>query len=392
MVELSLHFKYQIIREKNMLPDAVKEGSILVVDDEVMNLDIIREIFEGAGIEKYKSTTDPYEAIELFRNEEFDLVLLDMLMPKMNGKEVAENFQKVRPDHNVPVLVLTAVADKKVARYMLSDGGAKDYLTKPFDEYELVARIKNLLEVRMSQKNLELKVKERTKEQWLTQVALIQALGHSAEFRDNETGAHILRIGLISQCIAQEIGWSEKKSNMLRITAPLHDLGKVGIPDHILLKEGPLDAGERKVIETHTVIGFNILNNTGARNSTLIKMAKNIALNHHEKWDGKGGYPRKIFGEEIPPEARIVAVSDVFDALLSKRPYKEPWAEDKALHYIRSNSGKQFEPAIVSAFLHAYPRIVELRAEYSDDKMKDMKWRSTMASLDDGHQAMGMYL
>ena len=350
-----------------MTSDPLKESRILVIDDEPLNLDIVKEILNDAGYRNVTLSSRPGDALDLFMKEEFDLILLDLLMPDMSGKDFAHRLQKFRPDHGIPILVLTAVTDKKITQYMLTYGGAVDYLTKPFEGPELLARINNILTAKMNRDHLKKLVKKRTQDVWKAHLSTINSLARAAEFKDNETGAHIKRIGLMSRSIAEAMGWDVRRARLLQITAPLHDLGKVGIADHILLKNGPLDPDERKIMEKHTIIGALLLLESGSCDNEMLQMAAGIALNHHEKWDGQGGYPRGISGDRIPLEARIVSCVDVFDALLSRRPYKEPWEMERAIDYIRSNSGKQFDPEIVKVFLRHVEDLKSIREEHEDD-------------------------
>ncbi len=350
-----------------MKTDINLNSKILIVDDEPFNLRIVTEILEESGFTNLTAESDPKEALRIFLKEKPDLVLLDLLMPEVSGKDFVSFLETKIPQHGVPILILTAVTDKKVTQYMLARDGVVDYLTKPFEAAELLARVRNILSARMNQKQLEFLVNQKTESERSAHNALIQTLARTAEFKDNETGAHIRRIGFISHMIAIEMGWSEPRCNMIGLTAPLHDLGKVGIPESVLLKNGPLSFEERKLMEKHTVLGAVLLMESGLGDNETVKMAINIALNHHEKWDGQSGYPRGISGKDIPMEARITAVADVFDALMSKRPYKQAWEADAAIDYIKSNSGKQFDPDVVGAFLTKFNEILIIREKHQDE-------------------------
>jgi putative two-component system response regulator len=359
---------------------------ILVVDDEPFNLQIVAETLNEAGFTNVVTEGNPKEALKLFVKTDFDLLLLDLLMPEFSGKDFVNFVESKFPGNSVPIVILTAVSDKKVIQYMLSKGNVVDYLTKPFEAAELLARVKNILAARTTHIQLERLVLEKTEESRQAHSAIIQALARAAEFKDNETGAHIKRIGLISQTIALALGWSEDKANMIHLTSPLHDLGKVGIPEEVLLKTGPLSHDEKKLMEKHTILGAVLLMESGMGENELVQMATNIALNHHEKWDGQGGYPRGLARDKIPIEARIVAVADVYDALLSKRPYKEAWKPDRALEYVRENSGKQFDPSVAEVFLNNADKINAIRDknidEFTSYMVRAKRFENQLLSLD----------
>jgi putative two-component system response regulator len=347
---------------------------ILIVDDEVQNLAIVKEILDLSGFEQIFLYTSPSLALKFFAEHEVDIVLLDLRMPEMTGPQLASEFERVRPGHKIPILVLTAVSDKKVRDFMLSLGGAHDFLIKPFDDQDLLNRTCNLLETRLTHKQLTDMVEKRTSQIQLairhlkdSRQAIIQTLGRAGEYRDEETGAHTLRMGAMSAILAQAIGWDSQQVEQLRLAAPVHDIGKIGIPDGILLKKGKLADHERLIMQEHVEIGRSILlGSLISRQSALLQAAAEIAYGHHEKWDGVGGYPRGIKGEEIPLAARIVAVADTFDALLSRRPYKEPWEPKVAINYIIESSGKQFDPRIVAAFRSCSTQLLQVQSSMAD--------------------------
>jgi putative two-component system response regulator len=275
-------------------------------------------------------------------------------MPYMNGFEVIERLQQLIPEGAyIPILVLTADITTEAKQKALSIG-ARDFITKPFDYVEVLLRIKNLLETRhlhlqIQNQNYELeaKVRKRTQELEASQMEMLDRLAHAAEYRDDDTGEHIKRVGRICNHIATALGLSEQTSELIRLAAPLHDVGKIAIPDSTLLKPARLTPEEFEVVKTHTLIGARML---GDGHSDLMKMAERIALTHHERWDGTG-YPAGLAGEEIPIEGRITSVADVFDALTNERPYKAAWSREDALAEIRRQTGKQFDPAVVEVFL-----------------------------------------
>ena len=356
-----------------MTDEEYGEFKILVVDDEPVNVEVLEDILEIAGYNHVISTTDPYEAVRLYGERGFDLVLLDLFMPGMDGFEVLEKFKETKCDPPVPVLVLTALRDRET-RLKALRRGARDFIAKPFDHQEVLARIHNLLEVRLAQKQLkshniilDQKVRERTQELHDTRLEIIRRLGIAAEYRDNETGLHIIRMSLFSQLLGKVAGMGDSEAEMLLQTSPMHDIGKIGIPDSILLKPGKLNREEWETMQTHTTIGAKILSD---HPSELFQTARIIALTHHEKWNGMG-YPQGIAGNDIPLVGRLVAVADVFDALTSKRPYKEPWPVDKAVAQLEQDSGKHFDPTLVDSFKEALQDILKIKDFYDEPQSRE---------------------
>ena len=306
----------------------------------------------SAGYQAFVSSTDPLKAVDLYRQYRPDLVVLDLHMPMLDGIGVLERLNEHMPEGTyVPVLVITGDLSPTTKQRALS-AGAKDFLGKPFDPLEVVLRIKNLLEARslyveLQRQNevLEEKVAQRRYELEDAQLEILERLGRTAEFRDDDTMQHTQRVGAISARIAEALGLPDDLVKTLRLAAPLHDIGKIGVPDNILLKLGKLTQDEYDVIKTHTAIGARILSGS---THLLLQMAEQIALTHHERWDGHG-YIGGLRGEEIPLVSRIVAVADVFDALTHQRPYKDPWPVDDAIREIEHQSGQQFDPQVVAA-------------------------------------------
>ncbi|MGH2573011.1 MAG: HD domain-containing phosphohydrolase [Actinomycetota bacterium] len=327
---------------------------ILIVDDQPANVRLMERLLERAGYHNLRSTTDPRETLSLFTEFQPDLILLDLLMPHLDGVAVMEALRPhIPPTTFLPILVLTADSTPEAKQRALS-AGAKDFLTKPFDRTEVLLRIHNLLETRRLHRQLqglndrlEQKVIERTQELEVARNETLERLALAAERRDDDTGDHIGRVGQISALVAEALELPMDQIEMIRRAAPLHDVGKIGIPDGILLKPGKFTPEEFEQMKTHSAIGAQIL--AGSR-VPLLQLAEEIALNHHERWDGSG-YPKGLRGEAIPLAARIVAVVDVFDALTHERPYKEAWSEHDALEEIRKQSGKHFDPRVVEAFL-----------------------------------------
>jgi len=349
----------------------ISQANVLIVDDQIVNIKLLERILSQAGYTNIISTTDSRQVIELFNQHDIDLLLLDIRMPNMDGFEVmAKLKEEVSPIYYdyLPVLVLTAELTSETRSKALS-AGAKDFLTKPFDQVEALQRISNILEVRLLhkqvlQQNLELesRVKERTQELEDSRLEIIRRLGLAAEYKDNETGNHVLRMSLFSQMLAKAVGLSDAQSEMILHAAPMHDIGKIGIPDKVLLKRGKLDDDEWRIMQTHVDIGVELLSGSDV---PLMVMAKNIAESHHEWWDGSG-YPNGLAGEAIPIEGRICALCDVFDALTSERPYKKAWSIDDAIGHIRQRSGSHFDPSLVEVFGTILDDILVCRQQYLD--------------------------
>ncbi|HEV7388469.1 MAG TPA: HD domain-containing phosphohydrolase, partial [Gemmatimonadaceae bacterium] len=305
--------------------DVSREARILIIDDHQANIEALKRILRSAGFVAVNSATDPLVGVGLVQTWSPDLVLLDFHMPRLDGFGVLESIRPQLGDGGyLPVLMLTADPSDDTKRRALA-GGAKDFLTKPFDATEVVLRIENLLEtrsayttIRRQNELLEHRVAERTRELEEAQVEMLQRLAAASEFRDDDTGEHTHRVGDIAALLARGIGLSEAEVDVIRRAAPLHDVGKIGIPDSILLKPGRLTNEERRIMRTHVDIGAAML---AGGHSALVQMAERIARSHHERWDGKG-YPDGHAGDRIPIAARIVAVADFLDALTHKRPYR----------------------------------------------------------------------
>jgi putative two-component system response regulator len=331
----------------------LKQLRIVAVDDEESNLLLLKRILERDGYTHVFVTRDPARVPDMFVELRPDLVLLDLHMPGMDGFELMDRLAPLTGDGNdVPFLVLTADATDETKRRALSVG-ARDFLTKPLDRVELLLRVRNLLHVkqlqdRLREQNAELedKVAERTRDLEQARVEVLERLALAAEYRDDDTQEHAWRIGRICALVAASIGLSPEDVELIARAAPLHDIGKIGIPDVILLKPGRLMDEEFEIIKTHTIIGAEIL---AGSQSPLLRLAEDIALTHHERWDGRG-YPGGLSGDAIPVGGRIVAVADVFDALTHERPYKQPWPVDEAVAEILSQAGRQFDPGVVDAF------------------------------------------
>lgn len=345
----------------------IKEAKILIVDDQPANVTLIEKMLDIDGYINVISTTDPTQVEAIYMEQNSDLVLLDLNMPVMDGYQVLAKIREVDPDYP-PIIVLTAQSDRE-SRIKALDLGARDFLAKPFDRVELMTRIRNMLEVRImtkamknQNKILDGMVKERTQELNDTRLEVIRRLGRAAEYRDDMTGYHIIRMSRYSQLLALAAGMSEDEAETLLNASPMHDIGKIGIPDNVLLKPGKLDPEEWAIMQTHVDIGVEILSGSS---SGLMDMAAEIAQHHHEKWDGSG-YPRALVGEDIPLTGRIVAIADVFDALTTERPYKQAWPIEETVEFFKDQSGKHFEPRLVELFLEILPDILAIREQYSE--------------------------
>jgi putative two-component system response regulator len=335
------------------MPELVQNARVLIVDDEDANIRVLSRTLEHAGYQHVFSSCDSREARPLYIRHRPDLILLDLHMPHLDGFEVMEQLGQIAEATYLPILVMTGDLDPETKQRALAMG-AKDFVYKPFDPVEVQLRIRTLLETRFlylriqSQNHmLEAKVHERTRALEDAQIEIIERLAVAAEFRDDNTGQHTQRVGQTAALVAQQLGWSDMQVNLIRRAAPLHDVGKIGIPDVILMKPGKLTTEEFDVIKTHAAIGARIL--SGSR-FPLLQMAEQIALSHHEWWDGNG-YTSGIREDAIPVPGRIVAVADVFDALTQQRPYKPAWPLSDAIGEIERQRGRQFDPKVADAFL-----------------------------------------
>lgn len=329
-----------------------RNARILMVDDEDANLDILRRTLSRAGFWRLESTLDSREAASLYVRHRPDLILLDLHMPHMDGLQVLDTLREITEATYLPILILSGDLTPEARRDALSRG-AKDFVSKPFQPDELLLRIKTLLETRFlyleiqSQNQvLEAKVRERTRELVEAQIEIIERLAIAAEFRDDNTGQHTQRVGQMSALLARQLGLPDSQVSLIARAAPLHDVGKIGVPDTILLKIGKLTPAEFELVKQHTVIGARIL--SGGK-FPLLRLAEDIAYSHHERWDGQGyAGLRKT---DIPLAGRIVAVADVFDALTQQRPYKPAWPVGEAIAEIDRQREHQFDPGVVEAFL-----------------------------------------
>ena len=320
---------------------------LLLVDDEPTNLQVLRHVLQADY--RLLFATDGARALQVAREQLPQLILLDIMMPGMDGYAVCRALKADPATAGIPVIFITALDDSQDETAGFDVGGV-DYLTKPVSPPVVRARVRTHLSlVRMDE------LRE-------TRLQIVQRLGRAAEYKDNETGMHVIRMSHFSQLLALAAGCSPAWAEDLLNAAPMHDVGKIGIPDAVLRKPGPLDADEWATMRRHPEIGAEII---GEHPSGVLQLAREIALAHHEKWDGSG-YPRGLAGEAIPLSARIVAIADVFDALTTRRPYKEPWPVQEAMNHIAAQAGKHFDPALVALFAPLLPQLLEVRARWAE--------------------------
>jgi putative two-component system response regulator len=325
----------------------VTQPLILAVDDEASNLQLLRQILQDHY--RLRFAKDGPRALELAREDAPDLILLDVMMPGMSGYEVCAALKADPALAAVPVIFVTALNDTsdEVEGF---EAGAVDYITKPVSPPIVRARVRTHLSL------------VRMEELRASRLEIVQRLGLAAEYKDNETGLHVIRMSHFARVLGLAAGMTEAEADDLLHAAPMHDVGKIGIPDRVLLKPGPLDPDEWKIMQGHAHIGAEII---GQHDRGVLGLARNIALTHHEKWDGSG-YPNGLAGNDIPLEGRICAIADVFDALTSIRPYKKAWTEAEALDFLVKQKGKHFDPVLVDMFLAQMPAIRAIRERWAE--------------------------
>lgn len=347
----------------------ILNARLLIVDDQEANVRVLERMLRGAGYVCVESTTDPAGVCELHRRNRHDLILLDLQMPGMDGFQVMEALKELEPDGYLPVLVITAQPDQKLRALK---AGAKDFVSKPFELAEVLARVRNMLEVRLLHKALHLqnavleqRVQERTANLQKSYLETIFTMTRAAEHKDEDTGAHVQRISYYSRELAGTLGLDEEFVGMIFFASPMHDIGKIGIPDHILLKPGGFTPQEWEVMKGHAAIGSQIL---GRSDSPYLRMGAEIALNHHERWDG-GGYPNGKRGQTIPLAARIMNICDIYDALRSNRPYKAAFDHSRAMDIITRGDGRtrpeHFDPAILASFKQNHQSFRDIYEAYA---------------------------
>ncbi|GAA5176771.1 two-component system response regulator [Niveibacterium umoris] len=341
--------------------DLRSRPTVLIVDDAADNIDILSNALKDDY--RVKVANSGERALrQVYSDTPPDLILLDVMMPEMSGHEVCRRL-KANPDRRrIPVIFVTSMDAAEDEAFGLSLG-AVDYITKPISPAIVRARVRTHLALYDQTLELEKMVAQRTAELSESRRQLIGCLARAAEFRDNETGNHVMRMSHSARLIALAMGLGPLTAELIQMAAPMHDIGKIGTPDRVLLKAGPLAPEEWTTMKRHAGIGAEII---GEHDDDLLRAARSIAMSHHEKWDGSG-YPAGLSGDAIPIEGRIVALADVFDALMSVRPYKAALSLEAALDYIRSQSGRHFDPTVVAAFEHCLPDLLEVRQRYLDE-------------------------
>ena len=342
---------------------------VLVIDDQSTGRIVLSEIMRSLDASLEVATfSDPVEAIDFARKHPVDMVLTDYKMPNMDGIEVIRRLRRIFGYEDVPIICITVVNDREV-RYRALEAGATDFLIRPIDRLECGARCRNLLSLRRHEilkKNrtriLEQKIDEATRELRRREVDTLFRLAKAAEQRDKVTGMHLVRMAKYSALIAKGVGLSLAEQEAVELAAPMHDIGKIGIPDRILQNPGKLDGKDQRVMQSHARIGYDMLKDSS---SGYLQMAAVIALGHHEKFDGSG-YPTGLRGEHIPLEARIVAVADVYDALTSVRPYKAAWPVVDALAYLEQQAGRHFDPRLVEILARSREEVLAIGERFAD--------------------------
>ncbi|MBK1718279.1 HD-GYP domain-containing protein [Thiocystis violacea] len=345
--------------------ESARRQTILVVDDAPANIDLL----VGSLKDDYnvKAATRGEQALRIVRSgDPPDMILLDIMMPGMDGYEVCRQLKDDYTTRHIPIIFITAriAIEDEIRGFEL---GAADYIAKPISPPVVQARVRAQLALHDQTQVLDREVKKQTAQLHETRLRIIQRLGRAAEYKDNETGLHVIRMSHYSRILGLAIGMSESEADLLMNAAPMHDVGKIGIPDRILRKPGKLDPDEWAIMRTHCQIGADIIGDTG--DSDLLRMARIVALTHHEKWNGTG-YPCGLAAEGIPRVGRIVAIADVFDALTSERPYKRAWSVDEAVALLRSDAGIHFDPQLVPLFLEALPEVLRFKDRYSEVEVR----------------------
>ena len=368
-----------------------RQAKLLIVDDEELNGLIVKKHLQVAGYEQCVVLEDSVTALAVIRDEKPDLVILDVMMPQVSGLDILQVMSLDTELQSIPVVIMTA-STETVTKYAALELGAADFLAKPIDPNELIVRVRNTLASKLYQDRLkdsaaelERQVRERTAELVTSRAEVVHCLARACEYRDNETGHHIIRVGRYVGLIARKLGYSEPQVEILDLAARLHDIGKIAMPDDILRKPGKLDPEQHDLMKTHCFVGTRIIEpireddctnlRTDARlaagalqrtrRSPLLILAAKIAQSHHEWWNGTG-YPLGLAGEEIPIEGRIAAIADVFDALTSVRPYKPAYLRERSFEMMAELRGTQFDPRLLDLFLQSDAEITRIQMEYMD--------------------------
>ncbi len=345
---------------------AANQPTVLVVDDVPENIDVLAGILRPEY--KVKVSLNGEKALGIAKSAPApDLILLDIMMPGIDGYEVCRRLKADLTTRKIPVIFVTAKGEVRDEALGFEVGGV-DYITKPVSPPIVQARVRTHLALYDQARALAGLVRKRTDALNDTRLQVIRRLGRAAEFKDNETGLHVIRMSHYSRLLGLAAGLDEEQAEVLFSAAPMHDIGKIGIPDRILQKPGKLDADEWEIMKQHAEIGARIIGN---HDSILLETARVIALTHHEKWNGRG-YPEGLKGENIPLVGRIVAIADVFDALTSVRPYKRAWSVDESTNLLESESGEHFDPALVPKFLEVLPKVLEMKERYAEVSVEEI--------------------
>ena len=366
--------------------DSIRSAKIMIVDDEQLVIRVVRRFLASDGYSNFLTVVDSRQAFDRIKSYQPDIVLLDIMMPHLTGIDLLKIRQQDSLIKHIPFIILSANSEKSIKREALKLG-ATDFLAKPVDAVDLVLRVQNSLIVKQHQDNLtdyavelEKKVQQRTRQIDASREQIIHCLAKAAEFRDNETGAHVIRVGKYASVIAKQLGFGPTYCRQIELAAQLHDVGKIGIPDSILLNPGKLNREEFDVMKEHCRLGCQImeplaraelsdLQNSGNRaEAPMLGLAANIARTHHEKWDGTG-YPDGLKGEEIPIEGRITSVADVYDALCSERPYKPKFPREKCLEIMLSERGTRFDPQVLDVFFERLDIIDQIGTVHHDQSI-----------------------
>jgi putative two-component system response regulator len=369
---------------------AIKSSKIMIIDDEPLLIRVVRRFLQAEGYHQFLTVTDSREALVQINSQTPDVVLLDIMMPHVTGLDIMRARQTMTTAQFTPFIVLSASSDSRTKRSAL-ELGASDFLNKPVDPSDLILRVQNALLIKAHQnhlsnyaRELSLQVQLRTAELERSREQIIHCLAKAAEFRDNDTGKHVVRVGKFSSVIAGQLGFDAPFCRRIELAAQLHDVGKIGVPDSILLNPGKLDQVSFQVMQKHCDLGCSIIEplarhelevlkrrtpdgrlSREEQQSSLLIMAANIAKTHHENWDGTG-YPNGLSEHRIPIEGRITAVADVYDALSSDRPYKRSFGREKSIEIIKSEIGKRLDPSVVAAFLARIEDIEQIRNNFAD--------------------------
>ena len=364
-----------------MLPENVKNAAVVLVDDTPANLRLLESSMKAFGLRNVRAFSDSAAALDWLQGMAWDLLVLDLDMPTPNGFDILKALED-RDRSASPIIVVSALSRPEDRRKGLSLG-ANDYICKPLDLPELLLRVRNSLalsiatqSLRTERDQLDQAVLARTAQLRDSYQSIIGMLSRAAGYRENETERHVMRIGEYAALIARGIGLTEEQCENMRLAMPMHDIGKIGIPEEILKKSGPFTPEQREIMQHHARIGYHILNDSKATPLTLL--AAEIALFHHEHWDGQG-YPQGLKGEDIPLSGRIAAICDVYDALRSARPYKTAWSAEETLAFFRERSGSHFDPHLVHVFERIFDQLEGIQSSLVDEEPKSLEELARMA-------------